>query len=164
MAWQVKSGCAEHHRAAVQRIANPFPVPWFLAPCTGEVFDNLGHYNRRLRAWAFVEGFDIVRNGGDTTANPSYRFRCIFHGIVTITLAIRSPGQPRQRPLARGPLAAGTPILRLFPVKLSAPSASTAPLRLAEEARWSKAEERAHREVREVCRGRRTRRITIRKD
>jgi len=24
-----------------------------------------------------------VSNGGGTAANPSYRFRCIFHGIVT---------------------------------------------------------------------------------
>jgi MULE transposase domain len=83
MTWQAKSGCAEHHRTAVERIANSFPVPWLLAPRTGEVFDNLEHCNRRLRAWAFVEGFDIVRNGGGTAANPSYRFRCIFHGIVT---------------------------------------------------------------------------------
>lgn len=83
MPWQAKPGCAEHHRAAVERIANSFPLSWLLAPCTGEVFDNLEHCNRRLRAWAFVEGFDIVRNGGGTGANPSYRFRCIFHGTAT---------------------------------------------------------------------------------
>ena len=83
MAWQAKSGCAEHHRAAVERIANSFPVPWLLAPRTGEVFDNLEHCNRRLRAWAFVEGYDIVRNGGGTAANPSYRLKCIFHGVAT---------------------------------------------------------------------------------
>src|SRR5437868_2998302 len=52
MAWQAKSGCAEHHRAAVERIANSFPVPWLLVPRTGEVLDNLEHCNRRLRAWA----------------------------------------------------------------------------------------------------------------
>jgi hypothetical protein len=55
-------------------------------------------------------------------------------GGTTITLAIRSPEQSRQRPLTRGPLAAGTPILRLFPAELSAPPASTAPSRLAGEA------------------------------
>ena len=71
MAWRVKSGCAEHHRAPVERIANSFPVPWLLTPRTGEVFDNLEHCNRRLRAWAFVEGFDIVRNGEGTAANLS---------------------------------------------------------------------------------------------
>jgi hypothetical protein len=38
----------------------------------------------RLGAWASVEGF-IVRNGGGTAANPSHRFRCIFHGMVTKT-------------------------------------------------------------------------------
>jgi hypothetical protein len=61
MTWQAGSGCAEHHRAAVERIANSFPVPWLLAPRTDEVFDNLEHFNRRLCAWAFVEGFGIVR-------------------------------------------------------------------------------------------------------
>ena len=30
MTWQAKSGCAEHHRAAVERIANSFPMPGFL--------------------------------------------------------------------------------------------------------------------------------------
>ena len=83
MAWKAKSGCAEHHRAAVERIANSFPVPWLLAPRTGEVFDDLKHCNRSLRAWAFIEGFDIVRNGGGTAANRSYRFKCIFHSIAT---------------------------------------------------------------------------------
>jgi hypothetical protein len=53
-------------------------------------------------------------------------------GGTSITLAIRSPEQPQQRPLVRGPLAAGPPIFRLFPP--SAPPASTAPSRLAEEA------------------------------
>ena len=57
MTWQAKSGCAEHHRAAVERIANSFPVPWLLAPRTYEAFD----CNRRLRARDFVEGFGIVR-------------------------------------------------------------------------------------------------------
>jgi hypothetical protein len=55
-------------------------------------------------------------------------------GGTSITLAIRSPEQPQQRPLIRGPLAAGPPIFRLFPAEPSAPPASTAPLRLAEEA------------------------------
>ena len=83
MPWQAKSRYAKYHRATIKRIANFFPIPWLLAPRIGEVFDNLNHYNRRLRAWAFVEGFDIIRNGGGTAANPSYRFRCIFYGIAT---------------------------------------------------------------------------------
>ena len=55
-------------------------------------------------------------------------------GGTSITLAIRSPEQPRQRPLVRGPLAAGPPIFRLFPAEPSTPPASTAPSRLADEA------------------------------
>ena len=55
-------------------------------------------------------------------------------GGTSITLAIRSPEQPQKRPLMRGPLAAGPPIFRLFRAEPSAPPASTAPSRLAEEA------------------------------
>jgi hypothetical protein len=55
-------------------------------------------------------------------------------GGTSITLAIRSPEQPQQRPLVRRPLAAGPPIFRLFPAEPSAPPASTAPSRLADEA------------------------------
>ena len=58
-------------------------MSWLLAPRTCKAFDDLEHCNRCLRAWAIVEGFDIVRNGGGTTANPSCRFRHIFHGIAT---------------------------------------------------------------------------------
>jgi hypothetical protein len=54
--------------------------------------------------------------------------------VVQLSLAIRSPEQPRQRPLVRGLLAAGPPIFRLFPAEPSAPPASTAPSRLADEA------------------------------
>ena len=59
-------------------------MSWLLAPRTGEVFDNLKHCNRCLRTRAFVEGFDIVRNGGGTVASPSYRFRCIVHGKAAV--------------------------------------------------------------------------------
>ena len=83
MPWQAKPGCAEHHRATVERIANLIPPEWLLPPRTGDVFDNLEHCNRRMRAWAFTQGFDIVRNGGGTKANPSYRFRCLYHGNTT---------------------------------------------------------------------------------
>ena len=83
MVWQAKPGCADHHRAAVERMVNALPAAWLLPPQTGEVFDNLGHCNERLRGYALAEGRDIVRNGGGTKTNPSYRFRCIFHGGKT---------------------------------------------------------------------------------
>jgi hypothetical protein len=83
MPWQAKSGCPEHHRAAVERMVNALPPSYLLSPCSGELFDSLEHCNRRLRGWALAEGFDIVRNGGGTKAAPSYRFRRIYHGEVT---------------------------------------------------------------------------------
>lgn len=30
-----------------------------------------------------LKGFDIVRQGGGTKANPSWRFSCLFHGERT---------------------------------------------------------------------------------
>jgi hypothetical protein len=83
MSWQAKSGCAEHHRPAVERIVNALPVAWLSPPQSGELFDDLDHCNRRLRGYAFAEGFDIVRQGGGTKANPSSRFWCIFYGEKT---------------------------------------------------------------------------------
>jgi hypothetical protein len=83
MPWSAKPGCPPHHRAAVERIVNAFPASYLLPPCSGELFDSLDACNRRLRGYALAEGFDIVRKGGGTKANPSYRFRCIHHGVET---------------------------------------------------------------------------------
>lgn len=83
MPWQAKPGCAAHHVAALERLVNSYPSEWLLAPQTDEIFDNLEHCNRRLRAFALAEGFDIVRNGGGTGAAPAYRFLCYYHGTHT---------------------------------------------------------------------------------
>jgi hypothetical protein len=83
MPWQAKPGCAEHHRAAVEHIVNALHPDWLQPPQTGELFDGLEHCNRRLRGYALAEGFDIVRKGGGTKTNPSWRFRCLFYGEKT---------------------------------------------------------------------------------
>jgi len=76
-------GAPEHHRAAAERMVNSLSS-WYLLPSrSGELFESLDSCNRRLRGFALAEGFDIVRKGGGTKANPSYRFRCIFHGSET---------------------------------------------------------------------------------
>ena len=83
MSWKAKPGCAEHHRAAVERIVNLLPPAWLFEPQSGELFDSLEQCNRRLRGYAFAEGFDIIRQGGGTKANPSWRFFCVYHGERT---------------------------------------------------------------------------------
>jgi hypothetical protein len=83
MPWHAKPGCAEHHRAAVERIVNALPPHWLQPPQTGELFDSLEHCNSRLRGYALAEGFDIVRKGGGSRKNPSWRFRCLFHSHET---------------------------------------------------------------------------------
>ena len=83
MSWKAKPGYTEHHRPAVERIVNLLPPAWLLPPQSGEIFSSLDHSNRRLRGYAFAEGFDIVRQGGGTKENPSWRFLCIYHGNKT---------------------------------------------------------------------------------
>jgi hypothetical protein len=83
MPWHAKSGCAEHHRAAVERIVNLLLPAWLSRPQSGERFDSLAYYDRRLRGYSFAEGFDIVRKGGGSKSNPSWRFFCIHHGSKT---------------------------------------------------------------------------------
>jgi hypothetical protein len=83
MSWHAKPGCPAHHRAAVERLVNAMPSSYLLPPHTGEVFASLEDCNLRLRGFAFAEGFDIVRKGGGSQGLPSYRFKCIFHGINT---------------------------------------------------------------------------------
>jgi hypothetical protein len=83
MSWQAKPGCPAHHRPAVERTVNALPSAYLLPPHSGEIFNSLEDCNRRLRGYAFAEGFDIVRHGGGIKAIPSYRFKCLFHGTKT---------------------------------------------------------------------------------
>ena len=41
--------CVEHHRTVIERMVNAFPPAWLLPPSTGEIFDSLEQYNRRLK-------------------------------------------------------------------------------------------------------------------
>ena len=83
MPWNARPDYPQHHVAVLERLINSYPVQWLSEPQTGEEFDSLEHCNRRLRAFALAEGFDIVRHGGGTGAAPAYRFRCFFHGTET---------------------------------------------------------------------------------
>ena len=83
MPWHAKPGCAEHHRAALERMVNALPPSYLLPPSSGELFEGLEDYNRRLCDYTLAEGFNIVRHRGGTKTLPSYRFRYIFHGNKT---------------------------------------------------------------------------------
>jgi hypothetical protein len=66
MPWQAKPSCAKDHIAAIERLVNSFPPP-NLALATPDRRDLCKEEcNRRLCAFASAEGFDIIRNGGDT--------------------------------------------------------------------------------------------------
>ena len=48
-----------------------------------EIFASKELCNSKLRIFALAEGFDIIRNGGDITANLAWRFWCYYHKSTT---------------------------------------------------------------------------------
>jgi hypothetical protein len=78
-----KPGCPDKHRGIVERKMASFPLAWRAVPQNNEIFDSLEQCEERLRAYAFCEGFDIVRKGGGTPTNPGSGFVCIHHGKET---------------------------------------------------------------------------------
>jgi hypothetical protein len=84
MPWQAKPGCAEHHRAAVERIVNTLPPSWLLKPSSGEIHDSLEGCNRRLRGYALAEGFDIGMTRAAHLLALSHRgpFRLFGYGVL----------------------------------------------------------------------------------
>jgi hypothetical protein len=83
MIWKARPGCLLHYQAAVKRMVNTLPLSYLLLSVSGELFDSLEHCNRRLRGWAFAEGFDIICCRGGIKAVLMYRFKYIFHSNVT---------------------------------------------------------------------------------
>ena len=54
MVWHAKPGCAAHHKDAVERMVNLFPLSFLLS---SEVFHSLEDCNRWLRRWVCSRGF-----------------------------------------------------------------------------------------------------------
>ena len=48
-----------------------------------EEFNSLKHCNRRLKAFALAQGFDIMQYGRDIKATLAYRFKCFYYNITT---------------------------------------------------------------------------------
>ena len=74
-----KTGCVEHYIVILERFVNSFPPKQLLPPQSGEIFENLKYYNRRLYTFALTTGFDIVRKGGNSKVFPSWRFFCFYY-------------------------------------------------------------------------------------
>ena len=83
MVWQAKPGCPPQRREALERAVNAMPPEQLLAPQTGELFPDVPTCYRRLKGYSLVEGFCVVRVGGGTKSNPSYKFLCSFHSSKT---------------------------------------------------------------------------------
>src|SRR5215475_12309050 len=81
--WRAPAGCPGHLRHPLERHVNRFPAEYLSEPQDNEVFDTFEEAHRRLSAFALVQGFDIVKNGGQTSINPGGNLRCIYHGNGT---------------------------------------------------------------------------------
>jgi hypothetical protein len=82
MVWHAHPACPKHLVAALERHVNAFPAAYLLPPQSGEIFDSISHCERRLRAYAMAQGFDIASTGGGTRAAPGCRFQCSYHGDI----------------------------------------------------------------------------------
>ena len=60
-AWTAKPDCPAHLRPEVEKTGNSYPEAWRLPPATGEVFDSFDQCEARLQAFAFIDGFVVVR-------------------------------------------------------------------------------------------------------
>ena len=71
-------------RPYYEALINSFPVAWLKDPTTGEEVANLAEGERRLRAFAALKGFDVVRTGGGNSRALGTTFKCVHHGKVTV--------------------------------------------------------------------------------
>jgi hypothetical protein len=76
--WNAKPGCPEQYIGAPERAFNAMPLEWRSPPQTGEIFPTILERERRLRGFASVEGFDIVRNDGGNARVAGCRFDYTF--------------------------------------------------------------------------------------
>ena len=79
MLWQAKVGCAEYYRAIIERIVNAFPLVQLLLSYTGEIFNNLEYYNRRLKGFSLAKEFDIVYKNGGIKIYLTYKFSYYYY-------------------------------------------------------------------------------------
>ena len=77
LAWRAKPRCPKYLVAVLERAVNALPSAWLLQPTTGEVFDSIEHFRRRLQGYALAEGFDVVQTGGGTKKVPWGAFRVL---------------------------------------------------------------------------------------
>lgn len=82
--WTAHPHCPPHIRGEVEAHVRAFPPSYLVEPTNGEVFDNVDLCQERLQAYAFAQGFAIVRKSGIMKqARPRFYFQCIHYGVST---------------------------------------------------------------------------------
>jgi hypothetical protein len=68
----------------IQTYAKSLPIAWHETPFVGELFESSDHCYSRLQAYAFLQGFVVVKfKGGAKKGDPRARYKCIHHGEET---------------------------------------------------------------------------------
>jgi len=78
-----RPGCHEHLRVVLERAVKAAPAAWRVVPAIGEECSSKHEAEHRLRIWSLVEGFLLVRAGGDNKRHPAASFDCVHHNTTT---------------------------------------------------------------------------------
>src|ERR1700712_5380565 len=77
--WRAHPECPETLRYLVEKTVNEYPPEWIEEPSTGEVFASIEGCQKRLIAYSFSQGFDIVTTNS-IKARGTATYSCIHWG------------------------------------------------------------------------------------
>jgi hypothetical protein len=77
--WRAHPDCPDSLRYLIEKTVHAYPSGWIEEPQSGEIFTSIDECHKRLIAYSFSQGFDIVTtNSARTRGNAT--FSCIHHG------------------------------------------------------------------------------------
>jgi hypothetical protein len=78
--WKAHAECPAHLREQVEQFGNSITPSWRTEPFIGDVFDSSDHAFACVQAYAFLNGFAVVK-WRTATKDERARFRCIYHSL-----------------------------------------------------------------------------------
>jgi hypothetical protein len=76
--WKAYQLCPAHLRDQIKLFGNAITPSWRLKPFVGDVFETPDHVFARLQAFAFLNGFAVVK-WRTAVKDERARFRCIHY-------------------------------------------------------------------------------------
>lgn len=81
--WRAGPGCPDGLRNLIEKTVNAYPPRWIDEPRDGEVFESIDECHRRLIAYSFSQGFDVVKTHTNKGQYPNATFCCCHHSEET---------------------------------------------------------------------------------